>query len=62
MKKSFLLALAAFMLASCAEQTALRHPDWAYDATIYGGWTLSALTVSAVTWQEKCRPIFGIGL
>ncbi len=35
MKKSFLLALAAFMLASCAEQTALRHPDWAYDATIY---------------------------
>ena len=35
MKKSFLLALAALMLASCAEQTELRHPDWAYDATIY---------------------------
>ena len=35
MKKTFLLALAAMALISCAEQTELRHPKFAYDATIY---------------------------
>ncbi len=35
MKKTFLLALAALALISCAEKTELRHPKFAYDATIY---------------------------
>ena len=34
MKKTLLFALTAFMLASCAKQE-MRHPKWAYDATIY---------------------------
>ena len=35
MKKTLLIAMAALLLAGCAEQTELRHPKWAYDATIY---------------------------
>lgn len=35
MKKTFFLLLAALAIISCAEQTELRHPKWAYDATIY---------------------------
>ena len=35
MKKTFLLLIAAIALVSCAEQPELRHPKWAYDATIY---------------------------
>ncbi|MBQ4018811.1 MAG: alpha-amylase, partial [Paludibacteraceae bacterium] len=37
MKKAFFFVLAAVALMSCApqEQTELRHPQWAYDATIY---------------------------
>ena len=36
-KKTLFFALAAMVLMSCApqEQTELRHPKWAYDATIY---------------------------
>ena len=34
MKKTLLFALAALLLVSCA-QTEMRHPKWAYDATIY---------------------------
>lgn len=34
MKKTLLMALAALALMSCAQQE-LRHPKWAYDATIY---------------------------
>lgn len=35
MKKSFFLFVAALTMLSCADQTNLRHPQWAYDATIY---------------------------
>ena len=35
MKKTLLFALALVAFASCAQQTELRHPKWAYDATIY---------------------------
>ena len=35
MKKTFLLLVAAVAMLSCAEQTELRHPKFAYDATIY---------------------------
>lgn len=35
MRKVFFFALVAICFASCAEQTNLRHPKWAYDATIY---------------------------
>ena len=35
MKKILLFALALVAFASCAQQTELRHPKWAYDATIY---------------------------
>lgn len=35
MKKTFLFALALLGLVSCAKQTEMRHPEWAYDATIY---------------------------
>ena len=35
MKKTIFMALAALALISCAEQTELRHPKFAYDATIY---------------------------
>lgn len=35
MKKSFFLFVAALTMLSCADQTNLRHPKWAYDATIY---------------------------
>ena len=35
MKKTLLIALASLCLASCAEKVELRHPKWAYDATIY---------------------------
>ena len=35
MKKAFILALAVLALISCADKQELRHPKWAYDATIY---------------------------
>ena len=35
MKKTLFMLLAALMLAGCAKQVELRHPKWAYDATIY---------------------------
>ena len=35
MKKTFFLALALLTLVSCAQQSKSRHPEWAYDATIY---------------------------
>ena len=35
MKKTLLIALTALMLAGCAKQEEMRHPKWAYDATIY---------------------------
>lgn len=35
MKKTLLIALASLCLSSCAEKVELRHPKWAYDATIY---------------------------
>ena len=35
MKKTFFLLMAAIAMISCADQTNLRHPKWAYDATIY---------------------------
>jgi len=35
MKKTFLFALALLGLVSCAKQAETRHPQWAYDATIY---------------------------
>ena len=35
MKKTFFLLVAAIAMMSCAEQQELRHPKWAYDATIY---------------------------
>lgn len=35
MKKTLLIALASLCLVSCAEKVELRHPKWAYDATIY---------------------------
>ena len=35
MKKLFVLALTALAFISCAKQAELRHPKWAYDATIY---------------------------
>ena len=35
MKKQLLTLLAALTLVGCAEQAELRHPKWAYDATIY---------------------------
>ena len=35
MKKSLFLLVAAVAMLSCAEQTELRHPKFAYDATIY---------------------------
>ena len=34
MKKTLFFVLAAFVLVSCAQQE-MRHPKWAYDATIY---------------------------
>lgn len=34
MKKIFFFALTVFVLVSCAQQE-MRHPKWAYDATIY---------------------------
>ena len=35
MKKTFFMLMAAMAMISCAEQAELRHPKWAYDATIY---------------------------
>ncbi len=35
MKKTFFLLMAAMAMMSCSEQPELRHPKWAYDATIY---------------------------
>ena len=35
MKKALFMALAALAFISCAKQSELRHPKWAYDATIY---------------------------
>ena len=35
MRKTLLFALASLLMASCAEKQELRHPEWAYDATIY---------------------------
>ncbi len=35
MKKSLLFLMAIICLVSCSEQPSLRHPKWAYDATIY---------------------------
>ena len=35
MKKTFFLLIAAVAMMSCSEQQELRHPQWAYDATIY---------------------------
>lgn len=35
MKKVIFLFVAALTMLSCADQTNLRHPKWAYDATIY---------------------------
>ena len=35
MKKTLFFALALLSLASCAPKQELRHPKWAYDATIY---------------------------
>ena len=35
MKKIFLMLVAALALISCTKQAELRHPKWAYDATIY---------------------------
>ena len=35
MKKTFFLLLATLALISCAKQAEPRHPQWAYDATIY---------------------------
>lgn len=35
MKKVIFLFVAALTIISCADQTNLRHPKWAYDATIY---------------------------
>lgn len=35
MKKALFFALALIGLMSCAKQVELRHPKWAYDATIY---------------------------
>ena len=34
MKKSLLFIAAALMMVSCAQEE-LRHPKWAYDATIF---------------------------
>ena len=35
MKKALFFALTAIVFLSCAKQPELRHPKWAYDATIY---------------------------
>ncbi|MBQ2068194.1 MAG: alpha-amylase [Paludibacteraceae bacterium] len=35
MKKTFLFIAAALLMVSCADKTTLRHPKFAYDATIY---------------------------
>ena len=35
MKKTLFFAIAALALMSCTEQAQMRHPHWAYDATIY---------------------------
>ena len=35
MKKNLLFLMAIICLVSCSEQPSLRHPKWAYDATIY---------------------------
>jgi len=35
MKKNILFLMAIICLVSCSEQPSLRHPKWAYDATIY---------------------------
>ena len=35
MKKTLFLLTAALTLLSCAQQAEMRHPQWAYDATIY---------------------------
>ena len=35
MKKALFMALTALAFISCAKQSELRHPKWAYDATIY---------------------------
>ena len=57
MKKTFFLLVAAIALISCAEQTELRHPKWAYDATIYELNTRQATPEGTFAAAEELLPM-----
>ena len=56
MKKTFLMLVAALALVSCAEQAELRHPKWAYDATIYELNTRQATPEGTFAAAEELLP------
>ena len=55
MKKTFLLFVAALTMLSCAQQE-MRHPKWAYDATIYELNTRQATPEGTFAAAEKLLP------
>ena len=56
MKKTLLLLVAALAMMSCGEQTELRHPKWAYDATIYELNTRQATEEGTFAAAEELLP------
>jgi len=56
MKKTLFIAMAALLLVGCAEQVELRHPKWAYDATIYELNTRQATPEGTFQAAERLLP------
>ena len=56
MKKTLLLLVAALAMMSCGEQQELRHPKWAYDATIYELNTRQATEEGTFAAAEELLP------
>lgn len=57
MKKTFFFALALLTLAGCAPKQNLRHPIWAYDATIYELNTRQATPEGTFQAAEALLPV-----
>ncbi len=56
MKKILLFTVAALAMLSCAKQPELRHPKWAYDATIYELNTRQATPEGTFAAAEELLP------
>ena len=56
MKKTILMLVAALAMLGCAKQPELRHPKWAYDATIYELNTRQATPEGTFAAAEELLP------